>query len=213
VRGRSSPGGAGILALLIERFGRMIKPTAQTIVEAALATLRDEGFAGATSRAIARRGALNQALIFYHFGSLENLLVAALEQTSEERLARYRDAVGPVETLADLLPVMTALWAEDREAGHVRIVAQVIAGSANRPELCSRVVELMEPWNELARQTLARVLPAGLPAAELGYATVVWYLGANLVAYLDPGGGRLEALFDEARRWTPLLEPLLAAPR
>ena len=60
----------------------MIKPTAQTIIESALATLRDEGFAGATSRAIARRGAFNQALIFYHFGSLENLLVAALEQTS-----------------------------------------------------------------------------------------------------------------------------------
>ena len=109
------------------------------------------------------------------------------------------------------MPVMAALWDEDREAGHVRIVAQVIAGSANRPELSSRVVELMEPWNELARQTLERVLPPGLPAAELGYAIVVWYLGANLIAYLDPGGSRLEALFAEARRWTPLLEPLLTA--
>ncbi len=202
----------GILApLLIERFGRMIKPTAQTIIESALATLRDEGFAGATSRAIARRGAFNQALIFYHFGSLENLLVAALEQTSTERLARYREAVAPAARLTDLMPVMAALWDEDREAGHVRIVAQVIAGSANRPELSSRVVELMEPWNELARQTLERVLPPGLPAAELGYAIVVWYLGANLIAYLDPGGSRLEALFAEARRWTPLLEPLLSA--
>ena len=84
----------------------MIKPTAQTIVESALATLRDEGFAGATSRAIARRGGFNQALIFYHFGSLENLLVSALQQTSEERLARYRAAVSAVETLTDLLPVM-----------------------------------------------------------------------------------------------------------
>ena len=109
------------------------------------------------------------------------------------------------------MSVMAALWDEDREAGHVRIVAQVIAGSANRPELSVRVVELMAPWNELARATLDRVLPPGLPSAELGYATVVWYLGANLIAYLDPGGSRLEALFTEARRWTPLLEPLLSA--
>ena len=52
----------------------MIKPTAQTILTATLETLRDEGFAGATSRAIARRAGCNQALIFYHFGSLESLL-------------------------------------------------------------------------------------------------------------------------------------------
>ena len=55
----------------------MIKPTAQTIVKAALETLREEGFAGASSRAIARRGGFNQALIFYHFGSLANLLLEA----------------------------------------------------------------------------------------------------------------------------------------
>src|SRR4051812_30664664 len=111
----------------------MIKATAQTIVKAALETLREEGFAGATSRAIARRGDFNQALVFYHFGTLENLLVAALAQRSEERLARYRQAVAGIDSLDALVPVMISLWKEDKQAGHVQIVAQVIAGSANRP--------------------------------------------------------------------------------
>ncbi len=185
--------------------------TEATIVGATLQTLREEGFAGATSRAIARRGGFNQALIFYHFGSLENLLVAALRQTSEERLARYREAVGPADSLAGLIPVMADLWEEDKAAGHVQIVAQVIAGSANRPEFRAQVIELMAPWNELAEETLARVLPAGLPVADIGYATVVWYLGANLVTYLDRDDARLDALFAHARQWTPLLEPFLAA--
>src|SRR5690242_17067826 len=110
----------------------MIKATAQTIVKATLETLREEGFAGATSRAIARRGGFNQALVFYHFGSLENLLVTALAQTSEQRLARYREAVASVETLDELVPVMVSLWEEDKRAGHVQVVAQVIAGTANR---------------------------------------------------------------------------------
>ena len=191
----------------------MIKATAQTIVKATLQTLREEGFAGTTSRAIARRGGFNQALVFYHFGSLENLLVAALRETSEDRLRRYRDAVAPLETLEALVPVMADLWAEDREAGHARIVAQVVAGSANRPELGERVLELMEPWRALAEETLARVLPAGLPAADLAHATVVWYLGANLVAYLDPDGVQVDALFAHAREWAPVLEPLLASFR
>src|SRR5438034_11812268 len=102
----------------------MIKPTAQTIVDAALETLREEGFAGATSRAIARRGGFNQALIFYHHGSVEALLLAALARTSEERLARYREAVGEVETLDELVPAMADLWEEDKAAGHVRVVSQ-----------------------------------------------------------------------------------------
>ena len=185
--------------------------TEQTIVDATLRTLREEGFAGATSRAIARRGDFNQALIFYHFVSLESLLVAALGQTSEERLARYREAVAPADSLAALIPVMADLWEEDKAAGHVQIVAQVIAGSANRPEFREQVIELMAPWNDLAEETLGRVLPLGLPVADIGYATVVWYLGANLVTYLDPDAARLDALFAHVRHWTPVLEPFLAA--
>jgi AcrR family transcriptional regulator len=77
----------------------MTKSTAQAIVEAALEALRTEGFAGATSRAIARIGGFNQALIFYHHGSLEQLLLAALARTGEERLARYREALAPVTRL------------------------------------------------------------------------------------------------------------------
>jgi AcrR family transcriptional regulator len=189
----------------------MIKATAQTIVEAALATLQEEGFAGATSRAIARRGGFNQALIFYHYGSLEALLLAALQRTSEERLARYRDAVAPARTVEELVPVMADLWEEDQAAGHVRVVSQVIAGSVNRPELSRRVVELMEPWIDLAEETLGRVLPEGLPARDAGYATVVFYLGVNLMTHLDPDRTRTDALFAHARELAPLVAAALRA--
>ena len=77
--------------------------TKQQIVEAALETLKTEGFAGATSRAIARVGGFNQALVFYHFGSLDNLLLAALDAMSEARMRRYAAAVEealPVRELA-----------------------------------------------------------------------------------------------------------------
>src|SRR5262245_23623469 len=119
----------------------MIKPTAQTIVKAALETLREDGFAGASSRAIARRGGFNQALIFYPFGSVDSALMAATAQLSDERLARYREVVEPIGTLEELVPAMADLWKEDEAAGHVRVVAQVIAGSANRPELARQVLE------------------------------------------------------------------------
>jgi AcrR family transcriptional regulator len=188
----------------------MTKSITQTIVKATLETLRDEGFAGASSRAIARRGGFNQALIFYHFGSLENLRLAAVRQMSEERLARYTEAVSGLPTLEALVPVMVDLWAEDEAAGHVQVVAQLIAGSANRPELAGAVVELMEPWVALAEETFERVLPDGLPIPELAFGTVVFYLGANLITHLDPEGTRIDALFGRGREWAALVGPLLA---
>ena len=80
------------------------RATRDQILEATLETLRDEGFAGATSRAIARRGDFNQALVFYYFGSLDGLLLAALDLTSERRLARYRESLAGAKTLEGWRP-------------------------------------------------------------------------------------------------------------
>src|SRR5438045_83728 len=110
----------------------MTKSSAQTkerIVAAAVAVLKDEGFAGAASRAIARAGGFNQALIFYHFGSLDGLLLAALGRTSTARLARYREALREVTTVEALLEALGVLNAEDRASGHVTVVSQMVAGA------------------------------------------------------------------------------------
>jgi AcrR family transcriptional regulator len=177
------------------------RPTRDQILEAAVRSLVEEGFAGATSRAIARRGAFNQALIFYHFGSLDSLLLAALERTSEERLERYREAVRAAETIEDLLAVAAQAHQEDRKSGHMTVVAQMVAGSVARPELAAAVLARMEPWLELAEEALTKALAdlglddTPVPKRELAYAIVTFYLGVNLLGHLDPGGTRTDALF------------------
>jgi AcrR family transcriptional regulator len=181
------------------------------IATATFETLREEGFAGATSRAIARRGGFNQALVFYHYGSLEALLLAALQRSSEERLARYRDRVENVTAIPELLAVLAELHAEDEASGHMRVVSQLVAGSLNRPELGRGVLALMEPWIELAHETLERVLPPGLPAADLAYAVVVFYFGLNLISHLDPEDRRPDALLQQAGELAPLLEVVSAS--
>ena len=93
--------------------------TRDRLVEAALTTLRTHGFPGTTARAIARTGKLNQALIFYHFGSLDRLLLAALDLTSRQRLARYQSVLTDVRSMTEMIDVMSRLYAEDVEVGHV----------------------------------------------------------------------------------------------
>jgi len=181
------------------------------IAAAAFETLRTEGFAGASSRAIARRGGFNQALVFYHYGSLEALLLAALQRSSEERLARYRERIEDIADLPELLAVLAELHAEDEESGHMRVVSQLVAGSLNRPELGRGVLAVMGPWVELAREALERVLPREVPAADLAYAIVVFYFGINLISHLDPDDRRPDALLERARELAPLLEALSAS--
>jgi len=100
--------------------------TRDRLVEAALTTLRTRGFPGTTARAIARTGKLNQALIFYHFGSLDRLLLAALDLTSARRLARYQSALADVTSITDAIDVMSRLYTEDVEVGHVAAVQEMV---------------------------------------------------------------------------------------
>jgi len=190
------------------------RPTGETtrrqIVDAALATLKSEGFAGATSRAIARAGGFNQALIFYHFGTLEGLLLAALDRTSEERLERYRQVVGDATSVEELLAAVARLYGEDREQGHVTVVAQMVAGSVARPELARAMVERMEPWIELSEAAIEKGfgwlgLPELVPRRELAYAFVTFYLGVNLMTHLDQDRARTDALFERLAAIAPLL--------
>src|SRR5687767_195095 len=95
--------------------------TKERIVEAALKTLKEKGFAGASSRAIARAGDFNQALIYYHFGNVDALLLAALDKTSAERLERYRQEVEKADTAEQLAEVAARVYKEDRESGHMTV--------------------------------------------------------------------------------------------
>jgi AcrR family transcriptional regulator len=184
--------------------------TRQRIVEAALETLKREGFAGATSRAIAREGGFNQALIFYHFGSLDGLLLAALDHTSAERLQRYREAVEQADTAEDLAEVAASVYAEDRDRGHMTVVSQMVAGSVAKPELAQEVVARMEPWIELCEDALRKALatsPAAdvVPLRDLAYAVVTFYLGLNLLTHLDQDRKRTEAVVTSLEKLGGLL--------
>jgi AcrR family transcriptional regulator len=195
----------------------MTKSTAQTtkqqIARAALEALQTEGFAGATSRTIARIGGFNQALIFYHYGSLENVLLAALDLTSDEQMKRYRQALDTADTLEELVHAVRVNYQVDSDSGHVAVVSQMVAGSIARPELAQGVLERMEPWVDLCEEAFRKVVAGSpleelLPVRELAYALVSFYLGANLLTHLD-GAHRTAALFERAEELAPMLAALL----
>jgi AcrR family transcriptional regulator len=164
--------------------------TRRRLVQAAVATLKEEGFAGASARAIAERAGSNQGLIFYHFGSVTNLLLAALDAVSDERLEHYGAAVSRVDSPGELVDVATAIFREDLDAGYVTVLAEMIAGASSTPGLGPAVAARIEPWTEFTKQAIEKLLGDGpftalLPAGDVAYGIVALYLGLEMLSHLN----------------------------
>jgi AcrR family transcriptional regulator len=189
--------------------------TRDKLVKAALKTLQTQGFPGTTARAIARSGRLNQALIFYHFGSLDRLLLAALDRTSSDRLARYQAALAEVPSLTELVQVMSKLYAEDVEVGHVAAVQEMVAGGSSVPSLRHEVMARMEPWVRFAEAVMARLtkgtlLESVLPVGDFAFAAVALYFGIETLTHLEGDRRRADALFKTGMQIAPIADALLA---
>ncbi|MBV8195491.1 MAG: TetR/AcrR family transcriptional regulator [Candidatus Dormibacteraeota bacterium] len=192
--------------------------TRSRIIAATVDTLRTEGFAGTSARTIARRGRFNQALIFYHFGSVGDLLVAALEETAASRLSDYRASVRRVATLSSAIDVARRQYAADVAAGHITVLAELIAGASSMPSLAPELVRCLKPWFAFAEDTIGALtrgtpLERLVPARDAAAALVALYLGMELLEHLDPDAQLSIKLFRLAARVASVLEPLLGAGR
>ena len=104
-------------------------------MQAAIDTLDAEGIVGTSARAIARRGAFNQALIFYHFGSVDGLLIEAAKAEGTKRALRYTESLAKVSSTRELIAVAHQIHRHEQSSGSVNVLAQLLAGANTSPEL------------------------------------------------------------------------------
>jgi AcrR family transcriptional regulator len=185
----------------------------ERLVEAALEALKTKGFGGASARTIAALAGVNPGLIFYYFDTLDELLLAALARSSEDRLDRYRGALEEIVSAPELVGLLRRIYREDLDSGHIRVVSEMVSGSVSRPGMGERVMELMQPWIATAEEAARRVL-AGSPVAalvsprDLAFAAVTFYLGANLIVHLGSDAAAIDRLLETAEQASGLLELL-----
>ncbi|NED02851.1 TetR/AcrR family transcriptional regulator [Streptomyces sp. SID6648] len=167
--------------------------TRTKLMEGALRTLAEHGIAKTSARSVAASAGVNQALVFYHFGSVDELLAAACRYGAEKRVARHRDRLAAVTTLAELLRCGRELHEEERADGHVAFLAQVLAGAQTQPRLAPATAAGLDLWTAEIEQVLVRILadsplgdftdPAGLARAVTGA-----FVGLEMYEGVDPEG-------------------------
>jgi AcrR family transcriptional regulator len=177
--------------------------TRAALIAGAITALREKGYAGASAREIAKHAGCNQSLVFYHFGSVVNLLLAALDRISDERSLRYREAVEQSGSLGELIHTAKSVFDEDLDKGYVAVLVEMIAGAQSTPGLGAEVAARIKPWRNFTTDVAQDVLTDSplallLPADEVAHTIVALYLGLEMLASLDGDRGAALALFDRA---------------
>jgi AcrR family transcriptional regulator len=187
------------------------------IVEAALATLKTKGFAGASARVIAQAGGFNQALIFYHFGSVRTLLLAALDLISQRRMDEYGPAFEAAVTAPELARLARTIYDDDLERGNITALGEMVGGGVSDAALGSEVAARIEPWIGMVQRKLEQLL-AGSPLRVLGsprdlaFGIVAAYFGVDMLSHLQRDRTRAESLLDLATRLAALADGVLPPP-
>ncbi|WP_116050240.1 TetR/AcrR family transcriptional regulator [Amycolatopsis palatopharyngis] len=175
--------------------------TRQRLIDGAIEAIRGHGIAGTSARTIAAAAEVNQALVFYHFGTVHDLLTAACLSATEARVAPFRARLGEVTSLRELLALGRTLHAEEHALGNVTVLAQMLAGAQGDQQLAEAASAALHLWIAPVEDTL-RSLLAGSPLADLtdtpGLARAVCagFIGLELFEGVDPEGARaaLDAL-------------------
>jgi len=167
--------------------------TRDKLLDATSEVLAGEGIAAASARTIAARAGVNQALVFYHFGSVAELVEAALRRSADLAVATYRNRFDDVTSFTELLALGRELHATERERGNVAQMAQVMAG-AQRDETLARAGRYaLDQWTRQLEGVLGRLMVdsplQGLVRPEdLARAVAASFLGLELYEGVDADG-------------------------
>lgn len=167
--------------------------TRQRLMDGALEAVRRHGIAGVSARSVAACAGVNQALVFYHFGTLDGLLTAACQAATADRVSVYRDRFAAVGSLRELLNLGRQLHEQERREGNLGVLAQLLAGAQTDERLAPATAAALALWIDEIEQVLRRVL-AGSPLAEfadprgLARAVAASFIGLELYEGVDSRG-------------------------
>jgi AcrR family transcriptional regulator len=167
--------------------------TRDKLIRATQATLLEDGITGLSARTVAARAEVNQALVFYHFGTVSELVEAAARTMSDDSVGHYREQFADVTSLTELLALGRVVHDRERTAGNVAVMAQLMAG-AQRDEVLARAARYaLDLWRVEVEAVVRRVLaPSPLAdavdASGLARAISAAFVGLELYEEVDRQG-------------------------
>ncbi len=167
--------------------------TRRRLLAAAASLIVERGWGAVTTRAVAERAGVNQALVHYHFGSIDNL-------RRESVMARLGPAVdGLVAELLDDRPlpgsihrVMRLIDEFDLRTEIGVLMAEALLQASRDPAMGEAMGKIMGSWSEMLEPRLLvaqerGVVRVDIPAARLTPVIASFLDGFLIQRMADPG--------------------------
>jgi len=183
----------------------------EAFLDAAERLLIEVGYAGITTRRLASEAGLNHGLVHYYFGSLDEVLVQALQRFTARLIERQR---AMYETDAPFLEKWRRAMEyleQDLAAGYPKILLELQALGWNRPQIRERLARVNAQWREVLTEAFEKAAdeyglePAEFPLDALVSLVMTFNQGIELerLSGISTGHDELLAWID---RWLESLE-------
>ena len=196
--------------------------TKSRILDAAFRCLATTGYAALSVREIAKDAGVNHALINYHFGTKDRLVIAVLDEANRELLVRQKQMYAAPGGFAAKWAQARRFYENDIASGFVRVQAELYAASLSNAELRAQFLPRIQAWKqvvlEAVREALAMHRPPLPPAFSAeAIATLIseFWLGMEFARLIGGAAeqGRHAAALDAIEQMLVALEATPPAPR
>jgi TetR/AcrR family transcriptional regulator len=174
---------------------------AEALLDAAERLLVEVGYAGITTRRLAEEAGVNHGLVHYYFGSIENLLLRALERFTQQLVARQRELyAADVPFQEKWRAAMRHLVSDD--VAYEKVWLELQAMGWNDPVLRQRLADVNDRWRTVLTEAFAephRQLGIEMPLQAMVSLVMTFNLGVIVerLGGVDAGHGELLEWIDQ----------------
>jgi len=118
----------------------------EAILDAAECLLVDVGYARITTRRLAKRAGVNQGLVHYYFGSMEEVLLQAVERFTTRLVERQRSMYASDAPFIEKWRAAMSYLQEDSDSGYQKILLELYALGWNKEAIRNRMKHVHEQW-------------------------------------------------------------------
>lgn len=126
----------------------------EALLDAAEQLLVEVGHAGITTRRLAETAGVNHGLVHYYFGSMENVLVRALERFTRRLVDRQRAMYAADAPFVEKWRTAMRFLTTD-DIAYEKVWLELQALSWNRPELRQQVAAVDAEWRQVLTEAFA----------------------------------------------------------
>lgn len=125
--------------------------TREAILNATEAIMVEEGYMAVTSRRVAERAGFKSQLVHYHFGTMDDLLVAVYERSEKDFLRRHLKALSSSNPLR-------ALWELSIHPQRTRLAQELIALSNHKASIRKITARILEQMHSITEAFVGKYL-------------------------------------------------------